>query len=102
MTDAEKIALVKQMSDEAADEVVSAYLFIAEQKICKRLFPASVATLPDGYDALQIEAAVYLMNKRGAEGQTSHSENGISRAYESGDLPDSLFIGYTAKAVVVS
>lgn len=102
MTDAEKIALVKQMSDEAADEVVSAYLFLAEQKICHRLFPTSTTTLPDGYDALQIEAAVYLLNKRGAEGQTSHSENGISRSYESADLPDSLFIGYTAKAVVVS
>jgi hypothetical protein len=37
-----------------------------------------------------VEIAAYLLNKRGAEGQTSHSENGISRGYESGSIPESM------------
>jgi hypothetical protein len=32
---------------------------------------------------------VSLFNKQGAEGQTSHSENGITRQYEEGDIPHS-------------
>jgi len=39
---------------------------------------------------LQLEIATYLLNKRGAEGQTAHSENGISRSYESADVPSSM------------
>ena len=31
-----------------------------------------------------------MLNKRGAEGQTSHSENGISRSYENADIPESM------------
>ena len=30
------------------------------------------------------------MIARGAEGEKSHSENGISRTYENAELPDSL------------
>ncbi len=46
--------------------------------------------LPDRYLNLQVRIAVYLYNKIGAEGQISHSENGISRGYEPGDIPESL------------
>ena len=38
----------------------------------------------------QIQIAVELFSKRGAEGQTGHSENGISRSYESADVSPSL------------
>ena len=44
---------------------------------------------PRYYD-LQVRIAVYLYNKIGAEGQITHSENGISRSWESGDIPESL------------
>lgn len=50
----------------------------------------TVTEVPDRYAYTQLEIAVYLMNKRGAEGQTAHSENGISRSYEDGDVPPSL------------
>lgn len=42
------------------------------------------------YLSTQISIAVELYNKRGAEGQTSHNENGISRSYEKGDVSSSL------------
>ena len=34
----------------------------------------------DRYSYLQVEIATYLLNKRGGEGELSHSENGISRS----------------------
>lgn len=41
----------------------------------------------------QLQIAVYLYNKRGAEGQTAHNENGVNRSYESGGVPKSLLKG---------
>ena len=100
MTISKKIALVRSMlgapSDDGAwsDSVLEAYLFIAGNKIIHRAYPyrddLSAFSVPDKYDVLQCEIAVYLLNKRGAEGQLSHLENGISRTYESADVPDSM------------
>lgn len=92
MTTEEKIALVKAMCEETDDDIVSAYLVQAGRKICRKAFPfdRSVTEVPAEYEHLQIEAAVYLLNKRGADGQTAHTENGISRTYENADLPASM------------
>ena len=38
------------------------------------------------YQSLQVEIAAYLLDKRGATGEIAHSENGISRSYENGDI----------------
>lgn len=104
MTNAEKITLIGSMSDEPNDEVISAYLYLAGQKILRMAFPDDVTEVPEKYDALHIDATVYLLNKRGAEGQISHNENGISRSYETGDLPASMFLSYglVGKAEIVS
>lgn len=42
------------------------------------------------YLGLQIEWAIELISKMGAEGETAHSENGVSRTYESGSVSNSL------------
>ena len=70
----------------------SAYLKIAGNKICRKAFPfdPAVTEVPEQYSLLQVEIAVYLLNKRGAEGESAHSENGISRTYENGDVPPSM------------
>lgn len=47
------------------------------------------------YDAVHVEIAAYMINKRGAEGEVSHSENGVSRTYEDGDIPPSLLRAIT-------
>lgn len=39
------------------------------------------------------DIAVYLYGKQGAEGQLSMSENGTSRSYESGGIPNSYLYG---------
>ncbi len=93
MTQTEKLQLLKAMVGESdTEEVLLAYLNIAGRKIINRAYPYGTdeTEVPTRYDFLQCEIAAYLLNKRGAEGQTSHSENGISRSYESADVPESL------------
>ena len=92
MTDSEKISLVTVLSEETDEIIVSAYLTLAGQKIIHRAYPYddSVDEVPSKYDTLQCEIATYLLNKRGAEGQTAHSENGINRTYGNADVPESM------------
>ena len=96
MTDANMITLVKSMTGEDADAVVSAYLSMAKMAILNRAYPfvsdeeLSGMSVPLRYHNLQCEIAAYLLNKRGAEGQTSHNENGINRSYENGGIPYSM------------
>ena len=98
MTQAEKLKLLKAMVGESdTEEVLLAYLDIAGGKIINRAYPfgAEEPEVPKRYEFLQCEIAAYLLNKRGAEGQTGHSENGISRSYESADVPESMLSAVT-------
>lgn len=83
------------VEDDSENDLLLALLSLAEGKILERLYPYdhSKETLPARYVGKQIEIAVYLYNKQGAEGQTVHSENGISRTYESADVPESMLRG---------
>ena len=98
MTEVEKLALLRAMvgtpnTDENwNDDVLISYLNIAGRKIINRAYPYDdeVTEVPRRYGYLQCEIANYLLNKRGAEGQTAHSENGVSRSYESADVPESM------------
>ena len=93
MTQEEKLKLLKAMVGESdTEEVLLAYLNVAGSKILNRAYPYGTeeTEVPSRYDFLHCEIAAYLLNKRGAEGQTSHSENGIYRLYESADVPESL------------
>lgn len=104
MTDDEKLSMVKAMSEGVdTDETLLTYLKIAEKKILNRLYPFGddKKTIPEKYEIMQCEIAVYLLNKRGAEGQTIHAENGISRSYESGDIAETLLTQITPIVGVV-
>ena len=81
--------------DDSEDDLLLTLLSLAEGKILERLYPYdhSKETLPTRYVGKQIEIAVYLYNKQGAEGQIVHSENSISRTYESADVPESMLRG---------
>ena len=101
MTEVEKLALCRVMVEQPADavgwsdSVLKSYLTIAGQKILNRAYPYddTVTEVPRRYGYLQCEIAAYLLNKRGAEGEISHSENGISRTYENADVPESMLNG---------
>jgi hypothetical protein len=91
MTSSQQMEILETMVDDTED-VLSTYLKLAGAKILAKAFPYNPekTEVPAQYHYLQIEIAAYLLNKRGAEGQTSHSENGISRSYESADVPPSM------------
>ncbi len=74
------------------DELLLMYLADAERVILNRLYPLddSVSVVPERYSSRQVEIAAYLYNKRGAEGEVAHNENGISRTYEKASVPDSM------------
>lgn len=104
MTHEEKVQLLKAMGCESeTEEVLLTYLNLAGHKIINRAYPYDndVTEVPTRYEFLQCEIAAYLLNKRGAEGQTSHSENGISRGYESADVPESLIGAVTPMVGVI-
>lgn len=98
MTHVEKLTMLKALvGGSDTDEVLSAYLTIAGRKIIDRAYPyrAGVVTVPHRYSCLQVEIAAYLLNKRGAEGEVTHTENGITRQYESADVPESMLRSIT-------
>lgn len=100
MTDDAKKAMLTAMTGEADDSVLSAYLSLAASEVLLRAYPfdSLVLEVPDRYSSVQVEIAAYMLNKRGAEGQTSHSENGISRGYEDGSVPPTLLRKITPMA----
>ena len=84
MTSAEKrAALATTLApDTDTDEVLDGVLADAEALVLNRMYPFGYPdemVVPSRYERIQIQLAAELYSKRGAEGQTSHSENGISR-----------------------
>lgn len=93
MSITERIDALRDMIESTEkDDVLLAYLRIAESAVLERRYPYDHTTtcLPMRYEPKVLEIAAYLLNKRGAEGQLSHSENGVSRSYESASIPESM------------
>ncbi len=104
MTDEEKLKALKAIvGNTDSDEVLNTYLMLAGRKIIAKAYPydPEVKEVPEQYSHLQLEIAAYMLNKRGAEGQTSHSENGISRSYENADVPKSMLRAITPNVGVI-
>jgi hypothetical protein len=95
MNDTKRLSTLRAMigdSDNPTNETLTVYLSLAVNAVMNRLYPFGWEgkPLPSKYDYKACEIACYLYSKRGAEGQTGHSENGISRSYESASIPDSM------------
>lgn len=92
------------INDDSKDIALNVYLSLAKDKILKRIYPYddTQSEIPTRYDTLQCEIAAYLWNKRGAEGEVQHNENGINRTYEKADVPESMMAGVLPFAGVVS
>lgn len=82
------------------DSLLNEYLEVAKQAILKRRYPYTTYPVDDvgtvimdaRYEDTQLKIAVFLYNKRGAEGQTAHGENGVDRTYENADIPKSYLV----------
>lgn len=86
MTDNEKrSALANRIApDTDTNEVLDGMLSAAGALILNRMFPFGYSegvTVPARYEEIQIQLATELYTQRGAEGQSGHSENGISRSW---------------------
>ena len=95
MTNEEKIKRLAVLisPDTAGPELLAALMEQAEGIVLNRRYPFGPpegATVETRFDHIQIAIAVELFSKMGAEGQTGHSENGISRSYEAADVSPSL------------
>lgn len=77
--------LKRRIPDAADDALLSDLLDAAEKQI---LAYTGRAALPAALQAAQLELAAALYNRMGMEGESAHSEGGVSRAAES--LPESL------------
>lgn len=79
--------------DTAEDELLTALIEQAEGIVLNRRYPFGVpsdTTVPAVYEHIQLQIAVELFTKMGAEGQTIHDESGIRRTFESADISPSL------------
>ena len=93
MTDAEKLAMLKSfldINDTAQDTRLGAYLSLAKLEILSWMYsgstPDGVTSVPAQYEPTQIMACVTGFSQSGADGEVSHSENGISRTWKHEDM----------------
>jgi hypothetical protein len=94
-----KIRLTENVSDIELEDLLES----AKAVILSRRFPFGEVPeiLEERYKDLQIRIAVEMYAKRGAEGETAHSENGVSRTYSSASVSEELLREITPKAGVV-
>lgn len=88
-----------------SDDVLTAYLNMAGQLILNIAYPTendrTELEVPARYEMKQIEIASYLLNKRGAEGEIQHIENGTHRNYGSSYVPEAMLRDITPYCGVV-
>jgi hypothetical protein len=103
MTDTDKLTMLESMTGETDSTVLATYLTLAKGVVISKAYPYGTGTeeVPAPYHTTQVEIAAYMLNKRGAEGETAHSENGVSRSYEDGAIPATLLRRITPMAGVL-
>ena len=94
-----KIRITENTTDAELEDILES----AKAVILSRRFPFGEVPeeIEPRYKDLQIRIAVEMYNKLGAEGETAHSENGISRSYASASVSEELLREITPKAGVV-
>ena len=95
MTMEQRVDLLKSIVGGDESEVtLTTYLQIAGQAILNKAYPYADANrptdVPEKYQMLQVEIGAFMLNKRGAEGETQHIENGIHRNYQHAYIPDEM------------
>ena len=94
-----KIRITENVDDIELEDILES----AKAVILSRRYPfgEQPTEIEDKYKDLQIRIAVEMFNKRSAEGETAHSENGVSRSYASANVSEDLLKEITPKAGVV-
>lgn len=98
----EKLKLWLDITDTKYDTKLQLMLDRAESVIKHRRNWPDDQPMETRWNELQIQIALFLYNKQGAEGENKHIENGVSRSYENADIPASLLNDITPLAVIIS
>lgn len=95
--------LRRNLPDEEDEEVLLNCLENAQSIILAKRFPFGTdrTEVEPQYVGLQVRIAVDLYNKQGAEGETSHSENGVSRTYDGSWVSQQLLDEIIPKAGIL-
>lgn len=85
MTIDEKVARMQlKMGSNEDSPVLEDYLLTAKSKILNHRYPYDIdrpKEVEPRFEEDQIELAIVMYNKRGGEGQSEHSENGVKRVW---------------------
>lgn len=97
MDNAMKVLELRRITESDEDDaVLLSYLDQAKAVILNRLYPykrddeLEGMEVPERFAWKQVRVAAYMMNKRGAEGEVQHIENGIHRNYKNSDVPNDM------------
>lgn len=110
MTSDEKLTMLQTLLDDGgalpSDEKLEAYLTLSAQEVLNWMYhlvggvPAEVTSVPQRYEVIQIYAVVAGYTHAGAEGESSHDENGIRRTFLYSDMADYIHKNVLAYARV--
>ena len=97
MTREEKLSMIKSLlgldaTDESHDALLTAYLTAAGQEIISWRFSygtEEITEVPQEFAMTQVFAVMAGFSQMGGEGQTMHTENGVSLSFKYADM-----IGY--------
>lgn len=97
MNISEKVVELKRITEsDDGEDILRSFLTQAGEIILNRMYPyedlfdENAHEVPDRFAMKQVRIAAYLLNKRGAEGEVQHIENGIHRNYKNADVPNDL------------
>lgn len=99
MEESDKLLELRALLGETDDDDATLLFFLGQAKdaILNHKYPYmsdeeyAEMELPVAYHRKQIKIALWMLNKRGAEGEIQHIENGIHRNYKYADIPEELF-----------
>ena len=99
-----KIRLEIAGTDESEDKLLQEWLDTAKEIILEYRYPHSSdptqKVFEPRYNGLQVDIAAERYLRMGAEGQITHTENGMQRQYSSADVSKELLGRITPKAGV--
>lgn len=97
-SEAEKLEMLRVLcgltAEQMPDASLNVYLNLARDIVLNRMYPyakdTSALEVPQKYATVQCQIANELVLRHGAEGEVSHSEEGVERVYENADVSESL------------
>lgn len=89
-----QLEMLKAFMPDITDEtLLKAALERAKLVILNRRYPFGYPAWTEvepQYEDVQLSIAIELVSRMGAEGETAHSENGVSRSFENAGVSESL------------